>query len=960
MAEITKPDLITQEAADIFKDLNKDAIEFKSTLDNIRQSSKTFSDSINNNNTTASKLSETVKGLADDQKELNKIEAQIVAQNAKLTPAYQAQLKVLSDLKEQVKLKTQLGEKEAITITAQNSSINQLSVALNANRKAYSDLVNEEQRKSVQGQRLIKVIQEQDSEFKKLRVTMGQSQDNVGNYKSALEGLDNASGGAVSRIKTLGESLKALAANPFILAATILIGLFYALKNSVQTFYATTAEGEEVAQKQAEVWSAFGKTVKSAWAEVGKSVSDFFGSARDWASGFLLYFAPSLVGAFNVIADKEAELGEKRRKLIREHARDIVDDAQTEVASNEEIEKSKDKLHNSDLQRLEAIREAKRLREEQLKGDLELAKQDLDVYLTELQTLGRKTKQIGLISEMNDEQIKQAGLMEEEIKKLASLQENLIKTEANAINQRRAYSKIEQGIVIEIERAKREAEERIREQTFSVNKQLIDNEVHKNNEILKSVKSTEEQKAEALNANFQLTEKSLLEQKTREISLARKVAEERIIATKEGILLEGKEKLAAQVNIDEAYLKQIQAIFLKYQDLQKEDFTKFVNDLSAIQIIAAQKKIAAIQEGSNKEEIAAINQIKQLAIDGIITREQAEKNLAELRRGLIGGLVNDQILAIQKIINTEKLTDEQRALYDKELYKLKNKLVDELYNNIDNKEKTSLQNTVETLNKLKSIYDQFYHSIIDLSQSLAASRQQHIQLEMHTLEEKHAREIALAGDNAQAKAQIDARYAQQQKKLNDELLKDRQKQARFEKAAALIEAAIKTALAVLNQLSAGDPYTAIPRSIAVGVLGAIQIAAIAAKPIPAYYLGTDDHKGGPALVGEQGTELLTMPSGQLKLTPNRATVMDLPAGTEVLPNKETMKVLALAGLTNSQMVNTTLNMTGVIIEIKGLRDDMKRNKQRFPNYARMASGVYEFRQESDTHIKKVLALSGNH
>src|SRR6185369_8428391 len=121
MAEITKDQLITEDAANIFKDLTKDAITFKDTLEGIRSSSKAFSESINDQNTTASKLRETVGGLSDDQKALNQVQNQIAAQNSKLTDAYQAQAKVLADLKEQVKLKTELGDREAISITKENA-----------------------------------------------------------------------------------------------------------------------------------------------------------------------------------------------------------------------------------------------------------------------------------------------------------------------------------------------------------------------------------------------------------------------------------------------------------------------------------------------------------------------------------------------------------------------------------------------------------------------------------------------------------------------------------------------------------------------------------------------------------------------------------------------------------------------------------------------------------------------
>jgi hypothetical protein len=90
----------------------------------------------------------------------------------------------------------------------------------------------------------------------------------------------------------------------------------------------------------------------------------------------------------------------------------------------------------------------------------------------------------------------------------------------------------------------------------------------------------------------------------------------------------------------------------------------------------------------------------------------------------------------------------------------------------------------------------------------------------------------------------------------------KRKQAIADKAAALVQITIGTAVNVIN---AKNPLL-IPFYIA---LGAAQAAIVAAQPIP-YAKGTKNAKGGLSRVGEQGEEIMYVPNG-----------------TKVLPNKQT-------------------------------------------------------------------------
>lgn len=129
---------------------------------------------------------------------------------------------------------------------------------------------------------------------------------------------------------------------------------------------------------------------------------------------------------------------------------------------------------------------------------------------------------------------------------------------------------------------------------------------------------------------------------------------------------------------------------------------------------------------------------------------------------------------------------------------------------------------------------------------------------------------------------------QEQKKLEDErerktleierrIAKEKERQAKFDKANQMAQAIINTAVAVTKVLS--EPWL-IP---IVAAAGATQVAAIAATPIPKYEKGTDSHGGGPALVGEKRPEVILEPRGGAYVQSEPA-VMNLPKGSEVIPS----------------------------------------------------------------------------
>lgn len=182
-------------------------------------------------------------------------------------------------------------------------------------------------------------------------------------------------------------------------------------------------------------------------------------------------------------------------------------------------------------------------------------------------------------------------------------------------------------------------------------------------------------------------------------------------------------------------------------------------------------------------------------------------------------------------------------------------------------------------------------------------RKNEIQEEIDALEEKKRKDIEVANstianeqDRAAAIQTINTRAAAQKEQLEQKQRKVDQDRARFERIKAIVDIGQNTAVAIAAQLK-GLPATA-PLIALIGAIGAAQIAAVLARPIPKYAEGTLDHPGGAAIVGDGGkSEMVVTPDGRLMLTPKIPTLMDLPEHSIVLPDAEKFRrILALQAM----------------------------------------------------------------
>lgn len=300
--------------------------------------------------------------------------------------------------------------------------------------------------------------------------------------------------------------------------------------------------------------------------------------------------------------------------------------------------------------------------------------------------------------------------------------------------------------------------------------------------------------------------------------------------------------------------------------------------------------------------------------------------------------------AIEQELNVDNLSAKDRKKLTEELCKLKADLANKeadaeitAIEKINKAEEKAYKERIKNLKKWLQTASQAVSTIGDLVGTLYDGQLDKIEEESEANTDAHDLEIEriellkeqkiISEEEAQARKRA---TEDKTRKKEEELEKRRQdiqyKQAVWDKAANIANASIATALAITEAL----PNFVL--AALVGAMGAVQIATIMATPIPQYAKGTDNHTGGPAIVGDGGKKEIVVYSGKAWITPDVPTLVDLPRGTQVLPDAGLYHLSSVDFLNISQQhVGKTENnivvnndYSSLNHELKGMRSDMRK------------------------------------
>jgi len=289
-----------------------------------------------------------------------------------------------------------------------------------------------------------------------------------------------------------------------------------------------------------------------------------------------------------------------------------------------------------------------------------------------------------------------------------------------------------------------------------------------------------------------------------------------------------------------------------------------VTSVSPVEVVVEETKAI-------KDNTKAVKENKREKVEGV---------------GMVGTVdVKDSALERLKMLKTalEKTRDET-AKNATEFVQF-NKSIDDVNEAIDVLTKPitvdiDIKTPTAKLDKVKTDYKDTFDAIAEAAQKGAAIiadfNDMNFNNEYQRLSDQKDMALKFAGDSAEAKLKIEADYEKKRKEIANRENKAKQKQAIF-------NIAIDTAQAIMATVGKTG-FMGLPLALILGALGAAQIAMVAAQKIPQYFKG-GTHDGGLMLVndakGSNYQETIVTPDGKIMQPTERNVLMDAPSGTQI-------------------------------------------------------------------------------
>lgn len=317
------------------------------------------------------------------------------------------------------------------------------------------------------------------------------------------------------------------------------------------------------------------------------------------------------------------------------------------------------------------------------------------------------------------------------------------------------------------------------------------------------------------------------------------------------------------MNSDAEFYKKIQDQKRKYTedtnklilDSEKAKFEKISKDEKNTLLarnLAHQKYISIAKEQLQADKIREMsNATSQEQLDNIIKKyELLAKALEEL----------------------ETPYQKARKEFEKYLETISNGAIDKALGNIgmnslqmfldiDKNGQSTFMKLWETAETTKEKFALSFQAIGDVFQEtmqfMDMANKARFENEMNRLNMQKDIAIQFAGESATAKEEIERQYEERRRKL------ERQR-AEQEKRMAIFNIVTDTAQAIIATYARVGFPAGIPLAIAMGAIGAAQIAMVASQEIPAFAVGTDDAPQGWAWTQEKGAEIITDKNGKVK------------------------------------------------------------------------------------------------
>jgi len=368
-------------------------------------------------------------------------------------------------------------------------------------------------------------------------------------------------------------------------------------------------------------------------------------------------------------------------------------------------------------------------------------------------------------------------------------------------------------------------------------------------------------------------------------------AQKRAVEAAKAQLLESQELEKALIAQNQAAIDEInkraKAAEAASASSQAEDKAQYQSRLKLLELEKQQQVLMAQLRGSKLGEIGAervfqeaVYQLKKQYSTKNIGIVQDEVKVAKLQRDKA---VKDFEDAAKKEYLTAITLEDRIKKAKKATATNEEKLYQDRLKGMKDWQKAyedNLKRQIEKEKEAARIKEEIRNKAFQLGQTLLdggfSIYQARLNNEMTLLQRRYDLEIQLAGGNQQKIDELNQQKAEKEKEI-------RTKQFKAEQAASVARILFSLGEQLIKY--APNPATT-PLAVLAGAIAAAQIGIIAATPVPEFAEGTKGKpfKGGKAIVGERGVEKVVTESGKVYFTPASATLVDLPKGSQVIPN----------------------------------------------------------------------------
>lgn len=852
-----------------------------------------------------------------------------------------------TELSEQNKQYSNLIRNHSAVIISTASSYNEMNAAVLALEKRLKNMPKNSFL-GAEGQNTLRQIQTLKNELKSMDAQMGNYQRNVGNYASHWNGLNVS-------VQQVARELPSLAVgwNTFFLAISNNLPMLADELKKARIEYQAM---QEAGQKGIPVWKQLTKSILS-WQTalvVGITLLSVYGKdIMNWVAS--LFKGEQAVLE---LANAEKDLADARKRGISNSVKERVELDLLYKATQDTSRSMEDRNEAVDeLQKRYPSYFKNMSNEEILAGKASVAYGELKKAIIASAIARAQADKIAensmKIDEKNNERLGYLTKQVQEQEKLNKLYDEIrsvqgenfdfaITTNYRGVQDQiklvESYGEKASDAALEIDSLRKSNENLMNKMDVSAYTSTPGKE-----DSDEEKKKREQEKAAKDLANYQEdiakrlsdTRISLIDDEyEKERAKAQKKYEENIASIKGN----SEEENKLRANYEEILRNELLAIDKKYLDKIDEEERKRVEDSVKYKLEEKQREYATLAIISSPKMQKEIDDELERYRQGIISKEQYEKNKAEITQKYALQEAQRAIDLLKEQIEISGLSDEEKFKIKEALAKAEIKLANEVR---DAKKKArdketedekkywaeleaSLQhleyvsnNAVDGLGTLfnglmslitkvvrdgKLEIEDLLGSISAISEGLTSIMVGMYDQQIEKIEEqqekneeageeeierieKLAEDGAISTEEAEArKRAAEDRTAQKNKELEKQKAELEQRQAKWQKANSIVQTTIATSLAIMQAFAQAGPIAGPILAAVIAAMGAAQIAIIASQSIPKYAKGTKDHPGGLAIVGDGGRQEVIETDNGAYITPSVPTLVDIPKRARVIPN----------------------------------------------------------------------------